>query len=123
MLNKKNKSVIIAVFAFAFITWVTYIQHKGDVGVNDNICETVKMAINGVITEVQGRDPYDRIFVNNIKDSNMIWVNTSKDLSVKGFKSNYYLMEGDSVIKQANSKIITFKRGDSSVVSVLNCPD
>jgi len=126
MLNRKKISLFIIVLGFLFIVWVQYIQHKGDISVNQHNCATVKMAIKGTITMSQGRSPYERILVNNIKENNpedMIWVNTAKDLSVKGFKDAYYFKEGDSVIKQANSKIITFKRGDSSVISVLDCND
>jgi len=117
MVNRKSMFLIIGVLLF--LIWYTYIDYKGNESVNRHNCETETMAIKGIITGTEGRDSYVRIFVDNIK--NAIWINPSKILSTKGFKEAYYFENGDSVIKEPNSKIITAKRRDSCIVFLLDC--
>ncbi|TDW97628.1 hypothetical protein EDB95_5479 [Dinghuibacter silviterrae] len=58
------------------------------------------------------------IFVNNVK--NAVYVNATAKFNSKGF-TTYWIEVGDSVMKQAGSKEITFRRGDSSIAFALDC--
>jgi hypothetical protein len=58
---------------------------------------TVKMGLNGVITEFGGRNPSVYVVLDNVNGS--IGVNFSRETDKRGFIGNYGLEPGDSVIK------------------------
>ena len=104
--------VIISIFWFLDAKESDYNKYK---------CETKKTEIRGVINYSEGRSSYQYVGVDNIKDT--FSLNPAKLLHRKGFPEYYYFGIGDSLIKEAGSKIVTAKRGDSIVVFILDCDD
>ncbi|HTB53399.1 MAG TPA: hypothetical protein VK718_11560 [Ferruginibacter sp.] len=115
-----SRFIIIAIFALSILAILQYKEYRNDKVINRKNCETIKMSINGVITESWGRNSYAYIYVNNIKD--YIGVGSlSNEISQKWFNNNYCFEIGDSVIKKANSSVITFKRSDSTITYKIEC--
>ena len=119
-MTKDFKVVISVIIAVSFLT-IAYRDWEGDRFTNKRNCETIKMSINGVITESGSRNSDAYIYVNNIKD--YIGVGSlSNEISQKWFNNDYMFEIGDSVIKKSNSNIITFKRGnDSTITYKIDC--
>jgi hypothetical protein len=115
--NWKKLAIIIVVLTFVSIT--IYQSFRGKKTADSRACDTVKMALNGVIKAFGGRNPSVFVVLNNVKGS--IGVNFSRETDKRGFTGDYGFEPGDSVIKSAGSRLITFKRGDSLVVFELNC--
>lgn len=88
---------------------------------SNQACETVKMELHGVITEFWGREYSLHLRLDTRKDP--IGVTVTKLKLLKGFENGYSYRKGDSVIKSAGSKDITYKRGDGIAVFRLDCSD
>ena len=116
---KDKKALLIVASVILFVIWFWYDSYKSGIADNQHNCETTKMALDGVVTGTGSRDPTFVIFVNNVQ--NAVWINSTKELYSKGFKTAYGVEVGDSVTKKAGSKDVTFRRGDSSIVLVLDC--
>ena len=109
------------VLAAAFVIFIFYFLYSKDKGYNKYKCETKKMKIRGVIDYISGRSSYRRAHVDNIK--NAFSLNPAKLVYRKGFGEYHYYEIGDSLIKDADSKTVTIKRADSTVVFILDCDD
>jgi hypothetical protein len=74
-----------------------------------------------VINYSEGRASYHYVGVNNIDKP--FSLNPARLIYRKGFNEYHYYEIGDSLLKDANSKIVTVKRNDGIVVFVLDCDD
>jgi len=88
---------------------------------NEVRCETVKLELRGVITDIKGRMGYVGIRINN---GEFISFDISANIKYrKLFDKHRYFSIGDSIIKEANSKDFTIKNGDSISILTLLCDD
>src|SRR3954470_2599681 len=113
----RNKIVIIFV-PLALIA-VTINSVYRDITENNYKCKTVDMAIKGVVISKVGRSYYMKAKVDNIRDR--FSFNIAKKKYKKGYPEYYSYEIGDSIIKAANSKEITVKKGDSIAIYILDC--
>ena len=95
----KKLAIIIVTLTLVFIT--IYQLFKDKKTADSRACDTVKMALNGIIKEFGGRNPSVFVVLNNIKGS--IRVNFSRETDKRGFIGNYGFELGDSVIKSPGS--------------------
>ena len=86
---------------------------------NDYKCRTKKNALRGVIAAVYDGHEYSKI---KVMDS-IYGLAVDEVKYCKGYSVYHYYGEGDSIIKAANSKEVTIKRGDSICIFVLSCDD
>jgi hypothetical protein len=117
---RKNWTIlVIIIVVLTFVSITIYQSLRGNKTADSRACDTVKMALSGVIKAFGGRNPSVFLVLNNVKGS--IGVNFSREGDKRGFTGDYCFEPGDSVIKSAGSRLITFKRGDSLAVFKLNC--
>ncbi|UAY52880.1 hypothetical protein [Ferruginibacter albus] len=119
-MTKNFKPLYVIIATISILVFVEYKDWKVDKAITIRNCKTVKMPIQGVILGSAGKNSYTVILVNNIKDE--VGMNTSKEILKKGF-DQYMFEKGDSIIKNANSNTVMFKRGDSVIVYTIGCDD
>ncbi len=114
-----SKYFIPCAIVIVFCIW--YFLRKKDSERNNDICETKKIEVKGVITGSGGHGIYNWVEVNNLDKS--IDIDISKEIFKRGFNKARTYEIGDSIIKAANSRELTIKRGDSTAVFILDCDD
>ena len=123
-----KKNILISLKAFLGIGMPLFVMYEcisDGISAHKDYCKTVKMALRNIIIDYGGNT--GEFLVLKGKDGSKIWgvrVGSLTQISIKGFKSTneiYGIHIGDSIIKEANSKLITFKRGDSTATYELDC--
>ena len=120
-----KKIILISIKAFLGIGMPLFVMYEcisDGISAHKDYCATVKMALRNVILDFGG-NAGQIVFLKNIDSSKLRGVEVSSltRVSISGFKNYYGIQIGDSIIKEANSKLITFKRGDSTAVYELDC--
>jgi hypothetical protein len=106
---------------FLGLIGVVFLSHYETASYNVYNCQTKDMAIKGVVDFVTGRSSYMSAHVSNIKEG--FSFNIARVIYKKGYTKYHYYEIGDSIIKAANSKEVTVKRGDSIGIYILDCDD
>ena len=112
IINKRRKLVLVLYFLTAFFFYYHYyIEYKE----NDKArCEIVHQKVKGVITKTSHNAKRPMFYI----DSKEKWFLMEFPLSYNCFST---INEGDSIIKEANSKKIIIKRGNVACVAYLLC--
>jgi hypothetical protein len=114
-------NIYVRIFIILFIIGMYFLLRSNDRDYNVYKCQTKDMPIKGVLDFVSGRSSYMKAHVDNIEHS--FSLNIDEIIYKKGFPEYYSYEVGDSIIKKANSKEVTIKRGDSIAVYILDCDD
>lgn len=102
--------------------WVFFIPSKKDENYMNQVCETKRIQVKGIISRIGGHGMYHWVEVNNLKKS--LSVNVTKIKFIKGITDDYVdCRVGDSIIKKANSKEFMIKRDSCMAVYILSCDD
>lgn len=119
LLFDKWKVKLFYLIVFVGFLYSIFRAVKVNMAARHQACATVKIALRGVITEYWGRNYSSYIRLDNCKDP--IGATVTKLNFQKGFERGYSYKQGDSVIKNAGSELITFKREDSIAIYLLDC--
>jgi hypothetical protein len=115
------KNIIVIIGVPLLIIVVTFILFNKQSSYNAYKCETKALAVKGIVVNTFGRSSYMKAQVDNIKKP--FSFNIARIKYRKGFPEYYSYEIGDSIIKEADSKEITVKRGDSIAIYILDCDD
>ena len=120
---KKMLSIIaVILFITGGFYWVFFVPTKNDEHYIDQVCETKKTQIRGIIRGLGGHGMYHWVEIDSFKKS--FSVSIAKIKFTKGINDNYVdYRVGDSLIKEVNSKEFIIKRDTCIAVYILDCDD
>jgi hypothetical protein len=117
----KRKEIILAVLIIISFTYFIK-EFFSSTDFQKNACDLKKLAIRGKITRViEGR--YGLFDIDSLQEDYSLResIFNKSECNICTYRNQqYYLQLGDSIMKEANSDIIYFKRGDTSFVVKLD---
>jgi hypothetical protein len=115
-IRKSYLSVII--FTICFTVFYHYLVTPPSY-LNKDVCDFAKMEVKGIVIDNIKDSKYNYVEISGLKNSVLIII--KKIMYKKGFSENYYYEKGDSIIKNANSKVFIVKNGKKIAIYQLNC--
>jgi hypothetical protein len=115
-MKKKILPILVYISAIGFVISMYRSCHEYD----EELCDTVKIPVKGVIIAHGASRNYHWIEVDNLKQN--IYVQSSDIKNVHGLSDSYIDIEvGDSIIKKAKSREFIIKRKDKYGIYELDC--